>query len=207
MSAPQRRSKIYTSWMLDDHLAELAHHYSRSANVAKAVHYLKLAGEQAGRRSAYEEALGALQEAIDLLAKIPASRERDRLELELRVAHGSLYVAVRGFATAEMEPHVGRLRELCDQLGDAQVISGALFSLWSLNLARARLKEAMPQAKQLLNLAAQLEIRSRLAARTPPLASRRCGLGNFKRRVSIWSKRPRSSSRTSHAICPCIMRR
>jgi class 3 adenylate cyclase/tetratricopeptide (TPR) repeat protein len=143
--------------MLDDHLAELAHHYSRSANVAKAVHYLKLAGEQAGRRSAYEEALGALQEAIDLLAKIPASRERDRLELELRVAHGPLYVAVRGFATAEMEPHVGRLRELCEQLGDPQVISGALFSLWSLNLARARLKEAMPQAKQLLNLAAQLE--------------------------------------------------
>jgi class 3 adenylate cyclase/tetratricopeptide (TPR) repeat protein len=143
--------------MLDDHLGELAHHYSRSANAAKAVHYLKLAGEQAGRRSAYEEALGALEEAIGLLAKIPASRERDRLELELRVAHGPLYVAVRGFATAEMEPHVGRIQELCDQLGEAQVISGALYSLWSLNLARARLKEAMSQAKQLINLAAQLD--------------------------------------------------
>ena len=143
--------------MLDDHLGELAHHYSRSANVAKAVHYLKLAGEQAGRRSAYEEALDALEEAIELLAKIPASRERDRLELELRVAHGPLYVAVRGFATDEMEPEVGRLEELCEQLGEAQVISGALFSLWSLSLSRARLKEAMPRAKQLLKLTAQLD--------------------------------------------------
>ena len=35
---------------LDDHLADLAHHYSRSANQAKAVEYLRLAGVQAMSR-------------------------------------------------------------------------------------------------------------------------------------------------------------
>ena len=35
---------------LDDHLADLAHHYSRSANQAKAVEYLRLAGMQAMAR-------------------------------------------------------------------------------------------------------------------------------------------------------------
>ena len=37
---------------LDDHLDELAHHYSRSDNVAKAVEYLGRAGQQALQRSA-----------------------------------------------------------------------------------------------------------------------------------------------------------
>ncbi len=142
---------------LDDHLAELAHHYSRSGNIAKAVHYLKLAGEQAARRSAYEDAISSLKEAIDLLPGMPESRERDLLELELRVAHGPLYAAVRGFATPEMEPHVRRLQELCERVGESPAIISVLFALWSLNLARARLDEAMPMATQLMKLAAPLD--------------------------------------------------
>ena len=142
---------------LDDHLGELAHHYSRSGNIAKAVHYLKLAGEQAGRRSAYEDAIGSLMEAIDLLPGMPESRERDLLELELRVAHGPLYAAVRGLATPEMEPHVRRLQELSERVGESPAIINVLFALWSLNLARARLHEAMPRATQLMKLAAPLD--------------------------------------------------
>ena len=42
---------------LDDHLAELAHHYSRSANTRKAVEYLFRAGSQAEARFAYPEAV------------------------------------------------------------------------------------------------------------------------------------------------------
>ncbi|MGO9059463.1 MAG: adenylate/guanylate cyclase domain-containing protein [Candidatus Binataceae bacterium] len=142
---------------LEDHLPELGHHYSRSGNIAKAVHYLKLAAEQAGRRSAYEDALDSLMAAIGLLPGMPESRERDLLELELRVAHGPLYAAVRGFATPEMEPHVRRLQELCQRVGESPAIIGVLFALWSLSLARARLDEAMPLATQLIKLAAPLD--------------------------------------------------
>jgi predicted ATPase len=42
---------------IDDHLAELAHHYSRTANKRKAVEYLFRAGRQAAARSAYPEAV------------------------------------------------------------------------------------------------------------------------------------------------------
>ena len=41
---------------LDDHLDELAHHYSRSDNIEKAVEYLGRAGQQAAQRSAYADA-------------------------------------------------------------------------------------------------------------------------------------------------------
>src|SRR5262249_23767489 len=42
---------------LDDHYSNLAHHYSRSGNTEKAVEYLSLAGQQAARQSANEEAI------------------------------------------------------------------------------------------------------------------------------------------------------
>src|SRR5258708_25907388 len=50
---------------LDDHLDELARHYSRSDNVAKAVEYLGRAGRQALQRSAHADGMGSLNVAID----------------------------------------------------------------------------------------------------------------------------------------------
>ena len=52
---------------LEDHVDQLAHHYSRSDNVAKAVEYLGRAGQQAIQRSAYADAVNRLTAAIDLL--------------------------------------------------------------------------------------------------------------------------------------------
>src|SRR5207237_7266428 len=41
---------------IEDHLAELAHHYSRTANTRKAVEYLFRAGSQAAARYAHSDA-------------------------------------------------------------------------------------------------------------------------------------------------------
>ena len=56
---------------LDDHLDELAHHYSRSDNVAKAVEYLGRAGQQALQRSAYADAISSLSAAIKSAPEAP----------------------------------------------------------------------------------------------------------------------------------------
>ena len=53
---------------IDDHLDELAHHYSRSGNSAKALEYLESAGLRAVRRLAYGEAMRNLTAALELLA-------------------------------------------------------------------------------------------------------------------------------------------
>ena len=89
--AGKQRWKRHSRSQLEDHLDELAHHYGRSSNILKAIHYLKLTAQQAGRRSAYGEAISSLEKAIGMAAAMPESRERDLLELELRVAHGPLY--------------------------------------------------------------------------------------------------------------------
>jgi predicted ATPase len=46
---------------LDDHLDQLAHHYSRTDNVEKAVEYLGRAGQQTAQRSAYADAMREFQ--------------------------------------------------------------------------------------------------------------------------------------------------
>jgi predicted ATPase len=79
---------------LDDHLGELAHHFSRSDNVSKAVEYLGRAGQQALQRSAYADAISSLTAAIDLLQRLPGGPEHVRRELRLQLALGSASIPV-----------------------------------------------------------------------------------------------------------------
>ncbi len=51
---------------LDDHLAELANHYSRSANLTKAVEFLWRAATQASQRSLYAEAIDYVNRALEV---------------------------------------------------------------------------------------------------------------------------------------------
>src|SRR6202023_3221273 len=73
---------------LDDHLDELAHHYSRSDNVAKAVEYLGRAGRLAAQRSAYADAISSLSAAINLFQRLPDTPERTGRELFIQLALG-----------------------------------------------------------------------------------------------------------------------
>ena len=59
---------------LDDHLSDLAHHYSQSGNARSAVKYRHLAGRQAAGRMAYDEAIGHFTAALELLGSLPDNR-------------------------------------------------------------------------------------------------------------------------------------
>jgi predicted ATPase len=135
---------------LDDHLDELAHHYSRSDNVAKAVEYLGRAGQQALQRSAYADAITNLSAAIDLLRKLPDSPERIRRELLLQLAIGPALIAVKGSVAPEVERAYIRARELCERAGDPPEVFPALFGLWLMHLHRVELRTAYELAEQLL---------------------------------------------------------
>ena len=80
---------------LDDHLEELAHHYSRSENVEKAVEYLGRAGQQAVQRSAYADGINSLSMALNLLQRLPDGPERIQRELLLQLSVGPALIAVK----------------------------------------------------------------------------------------------------------------
>src|SRR5262249_34859929 len=69
---------------IDDHVSELARHYVGGNNLDKAVHFLRLAADQAAGRSAMTEADSYLHDAFRLLGKLPASLTHDTIELGLQ---------------------------------------------------------------------------------------------------------------------------
>ncbi len=91
---------------VDDHLGELARHYSRGDNVAKAAEYLGRAGQQAMQRAAYADAVGSLTAAIDLLQRHPDGPERGQRELLLQLALGPALTVVKGYAAPETERRI-----------------------------------------------------------------------------------------------------
>ena len=63
---------------LDDHYADLVHHYRLSNDAAKAVEYLRLASEQALERGAYGQALANFAPALKSIERVPEGAERLR---------------------------------------------------------------------------------------------------------------------------------
>jgi predicted ATPase/class 3 adenylate cyclase len=138
---------------LEDHLDELAHHYSRSDNNSKAIEYLGRAGQQALQRSAYADAINRLTAAIDLLQKLPESPDRIQRELLLQLAIGRALMAAKGYAASETEHAYTRATELCKRLGDPAELVPALFGLLIVYLLRGELRKAFELAEQLMRRA------------------------------------------------------
>jgi predicted ATPase len=135
---------------LEDHLDELAHHYSRSDNVGKAVEYLGRAGQQAAQRSAYADAINRLTAALNLLQRLPDGPEHIQRELLLQLAVGPALNAVKGFAASETERAYTRARELCERLGNPPELFPTLYGLWVMHINRSAFRTARELAERLL---------------------------------------------------------
>jgi predicted ATPase/class 3 adenylate cyclase len=138
---------------LDDHLTQLAHHYSFSDDVAKAVEYLGRAGQQAMQRSVYADAIGSFTAALGLLARLPDSPDRIQRELLLQLALSSALITIKGWAALEVERAISRARELCERLGDPPELFPVLFLQFSIYFLRNALRNAYELAEQLLRRA------------------------------------------------------
>ncbi len=138
---------------LDDHVADLANHYSRSGNAAKAVKYLRRAAELARTRSAYAEAIRYARETLALIPSMPEAAERDRQELSTLVMLGPLLVGTQGFTAPELKGILARSHELCQKVGETPEIFAVLFGLWGFHYSGGRLLEGRAAAQRLLTMA------------------------------------------------------
>src|SRR5581483_3546181 len=110
------------------------------------------AAEQARTRSAYDDALSYVNQALQLLTELPESWERDSDEVALQGIRGMLLGATKGFAAGELTECLNRGLALCQRLGEGPQMFGVMFGLWKFNLARNRLHDAMKLAEKILNL-------------------------------------------------------
>jgi predicted ATPase len=136
---------------LDEHLDHLAHHFHRSDNAAKAVEYLRLAGEQSARRSSPKEAIAYLREALGRTKALPAG-ERDRAELAVQFALGSALTAESWGAPEKMRTFE-RVSELAARTGAGVEVFPALWHLAEAYITQEKLARGHELAQQSLRVA------------------------------------------------------
>ncbi|MBI3801338.1 MAG: AAA family ATPase [Deltaproteobacteria bacterium] len=138
---------------LEDHYGDLAHHYSRSSNMQKAIEYLQLAGQQAVQRSAYPEAISQLTVALELLKALPETLERKRQELAVQIALGPMVAYGKGFAVPEVGQIYTRAWELCQHVGETLQLFPTALGLRTFYHVGGELQTARKWGEQLLTLA------------------------------------------------------
>jgi class 3 adenylate cyclase/tetratricopeptide (TPR) repeat protein len=138
---------------VEDQLTELAHHYSRSGNVPKAVEHLGRAGQQAARQAAHGEAVDYLTRALELLPQLPESAERDRQELELGQSLVEMLWVTRGRAAPETVKATERIAALAEKSGALTQLVDSVASRCNIALASGDFPAASALADQALDLA------------------------------------------------------
>src|SRR5713101_6882582 len=142
---------------LEDHCGDLAHHYSCSGNTPKAVEYLRRAGQQAARHSAYTEAISHFTAALELLKSLPDTTERIEQELSLQIALAASLQATKGPSVPEVEHAYTRARALCQQGEETPQLFSVLRGMWVLHHVRAELPKARELGEQLLGIAERVQ--------------------------------------------------
>ncbi|HVA79463.1 MAG TPA: adenylate/guanylate cyclase domain-containing protein [Candidatus Binataceae bacterium] len=153
---------LYAS-SLDDHLAELAHHYCRGNNPGKAVDYLGRAAQQAASRSAFNEALVHARAGVALISALPATAERGPREFDLLSALVRAAVAIEGWGSPQTAQGYRRMLELARESGGDSELSTALYGSYLDNLVLARHQEASEMAGKMLEVSARTKNPAELA--------------------------------------------
>jgi DNA-binding SARP family transcriptional activator/tetratricopeptide (TPR) repeat protein len=131
---------------------QLATHYAEAGLTAAAIDCYQQAAAAASRVYANADVIELLTRALDLLATLPPSAERDAQELSLQAALGAPLVALEGYNTRRVVAVYTRILELSDRLGqpsDPRALRG-------LAIARILQGEYTPSAalgQQILELA------------------------------------------------------
>jgi class 3 adenylate cyclase/tetratricopeptide (TPR) repeat protein len=112
----------------------LAHHATQAGMAARAVDAWQLAGQRAGAKSAIAESINHYTQALEQLARMPGSRQRDEREISLRVELGQALVSAKGYAAKEVEEVYARAQELCERFGTLPL--SVLWGLWVVALVR-----------------------------------------------------------------------
>lgn len=128
----------------------VAYHCTRAGQIRNAIsHWLK-AGRRSSARSAFAEASTHLRTALDLAATLPATPERDRLELQLQHSLGSALAAWKGFGNAHTRRAFMRALDLSDRFEPSTQAFSVLNGVIGVHVARGEFEQSRRFAEELL---------------------------------------------------------
>jgi len=133
--------------------ALLAQHFTQAGMPHEAIQWWQQAAERSRRQWANAEAMLQYQNALELLERLPASEERDRQEVALRMQLGPAIYAAMGPAAAERGVNFANLVELHARLGDPARLLPVMWGQCVVSFARCELVESAAKTRDYLRLA------------------------------------------------------
>jgi class 3 adenylate cyclase/predicted ATPase len=149
----------------------IARHCTEANLVEKAVGYWLKAGQLALGRMALPEAIAHLNFGLATLQKLGQSPQRDGLELQVRGALGTAWLARKGWMAEEMIDALKPALEIAKALGQPAAIMQVLWGLWVYYLIRGRVRDSVPFAEEALRVAHEADDEPLLVARVIALST------------------------------------
>jgi predicted ATPase len=143
--------------IMDSQPETLAYHYTAAGFWEPAIVYWQRAGQRACARSANVEAISHLTAGLNLLENVPDIPARAAHELTLRLTLGTPLMALKGWASPEVENTFTRAHEICQQIGETPHLFPALVGLSIFYLLRAELQTTGALTMRLLRLAQHVQ--------------------------------------------------
>jgi class 3 adenylate cyclase/tetratricopeptide (TPR) repeat protein len=128
----------------------LAHHHTQAGHLTQAIPLWQKAGTLAAGRMALKEAVAHLQKGLALVDLLPASRERDRLELTIREPLNAVWTGLRGWAAPEVEHNAAAILRLASIEGDRRSLLLAMWWAWSATITQGRIADSSTWVERLL---------------------------------------------------------
>jgi tetratricopeptide (TPR) repeat protein/predicted Ser/Thr protein kinase len=144
--------------------SELAFLFETARDPMQAARYFLIAVQKALRIFAYREAIALASRGLDQLKRMPESKERSELELDLQLVMGLSLLFTSGYAAAGVEQAMTRARMLGAELNDTPRSFRALELLWTCYFAKGDLRRAADLGAELLGLATAADDRRLLVA-------------------------------------------
>ena len=143
----RRAAEVLRDRFADTAAAEpeaLAYHFTQAGMTDAAIEWWGKAGDQALRRSAFQEAISHLGKAIDMADKLanaaPGEAPQGGGRVRLQTAYGNALIAARGHGAPETTAAFTRAAELAAGAKDAAERFSARYGLWTGSYVRGELE-------------------------------------------------------------------
>ncbi|WP_437976533.1 TOMM system kinase/cyclase fusion protein [Sorangium sp. So ce295] len=172
----------------------LAHHLAEGDLEERAVDQWRKAGHLANQRSAHVEAAAHLSRGLALLESLAHMPARERIEIDMQLAHGAALIAVRGYTDPVVERAYARAQALCERADNSPEVFWALVGLHLHHHVMSNLREAVRLSELLQRIAEVSGEPALLAVSQFELGSQNFFLGDFRSALSQLDQ--------AFALCP-----
>jgi tetratricopeptide (TPR) repeat protein len=131
----------------------LAHHFAEAGQPVAAIAYWLAAAKRATQRSANHEAIAQVRNGLALLENLSSSTDRLQKEHQLRLMMIAPLIAVKGYASTELEETCDRVVSLSKELGDTSAVFPVLSSRHAFASVIGHIDRARRHAEEAVSLA------------------------------------------------------